>query len=150
MAISMIMRDSNRHVVQQHFEVLRNEAVVSASKLALAESELLARAEEVSQLRAEVAQQREQNAEMPQVAKQQQASQTDTELPSFESYRAKHLISKNLLFVRKRCCSCGGIWHSSKKKEIFCFMRLLSCRGTGSSCGPRLRKIWQSIKRKLR
>jgi len=66
MAISMIMRDSDRQAVQQHVEFVRSESEDMTAKLALNQSELAARAEEVSKLKEEVAKQREESVESSQ------------------------------------------------------------------------------------
>lgn len=94
-AISMILRDSDRQVVQQHVQSFRSEAEAKASKLSLLEEELAARAEEASQLKAELTQQRQENSELVEVAKQQhQASERAAELQD-EVAERKKLVARS-------------------------------------------------------
>lgn len=125
MAISMILRDSDRQAVQQHVELIRSEAQVTATKLKAVESELAARAAEIFQLEAEVAQQREKNAEFLQMAEQQnQASQAAPERFDVEDLQEKVSVKKKLiargkevLQLRKEFAEFRGV-HDQFRAEV--------------------------------
>eukprot|EP00746_Dinoflagellata_sp_MGD_P158404 gnl/MRDRNA2_/MRDRNA2_86459_c0_seq1.p1 gnl/MRDRNA2_/MRDRNA2_86459_c0~~gnl/MRDRNA2_/MRDRNA2_86459_c0_seq1.p1 ORF type:complete len:473 (-),score=108.84 gnl/MRDRNA2_/MRDRNA2_86459_c0_seq1:180-1523(-) len=98
MAISMILRQSDRQVVQQHVETIRSEAQVTADELKLAESKLAAQNDEVSKLHAEVVQLREECAEVLQASHgQNHASQAAVELLEVEELQDKASAQRKLV-----------------------------------------------------
>jgi hypothetical protein len=98
MAVSMILRDSDRQVVQQHVELVRKEAEANATKVTSLEEELAVEYEKVSQLKVELAQLHEGNAKISQAALQQdQASKTAAELLEVQGLQDKVLDKKKLV-----------------------------------------------------